>query len=98
MSYTFDPHHIFELVSQLIIFFVCSYFVFYICMLQTSNSINFDWYLHFHTYICDLIVLTISLHLKAQIMFMLNLIYSLMSIIFQLVSYTSLCMIFIGIS
>jgi len=67
-------------------------------MLQTSNSINFDWYLLLHTYICDLIVLTISLHFKAQIMFMLSLSYSLMSIIFQLVSYTSLCIIFIGIS
>ena len=41
-------------------------------MLQLSNSIKFDWYLHFHTYICDLIVLTISLHLKAQIIFMLS--------------------------
>jgi len=43
-------------------------------------------------------VLTISLHFKVQIMFMLSLIYSLISIIFQLVSYTSLCIIFINIS
>ena len=52
-------------------------------MLQTSNSINFDWYLLFHTYVYDLIVLIISLHFKAQIMFMLSLIYSLMSIFFN---------------
>jgi len=43
-------------------------------MSQISNSINFDWYLLFHTYIHDLIVLVISLYLKAQIMFMLSLI------------------------
>ena len=42
-------------------------------MLQISNSINFNWYFHFHTYIHDLIVLTTFLHLKAQIKFMLKL-------------------------
>ena len=63
-----------------IFMFVYSSLVFYICMFQISKSINFYWYLLFHTYIHDLIVLTISLHLKAQIMFMLSLFFSLMTI------------------
>ena len=40
----------FQLVSQLI-FFCILICIFYICMLQTLNSINFDWYLYFHAYI-----------------------------------------------
>ena len=86
MSYTLDSHYI-SIGITIDFFYVCILIcVFHICMLQTSNSINFDWYLLFHTYIYiyDLIVLTISLHLKAQIMFMLSLIYSLMNIIFQI--------------
>ena len=60
MSYTLDPHHIFIWYHDWY-FFVYSYFVFYICMLQTSNSINFDWYLYFHTYMwfdCAYIIFT----------------------------------------
>ena len=102
MSYILDPHYIFNWYHNWY-FHVCILIcVFYICMLQTSNSINFDWYLIFHTYIQNLIVLTISLHLKVQIMFILSLtnffninwyLYKLMhyfQLVFQLISkYTS---------
>ena len=63
---------------------VYSSLVFYICMLQNFKKYQFLLVFTF-SYIYDLIVLTISLHLKEQILFMLSLIYSLMSIISQIV-------------
>ena len=74
----------FQLVSLLTFLFVYSYMFLYMYAF-TSNSINFDWYLIFHTYIHILFVLTISLYLWAQILVMLSLIF--MTILFQLISF-----------
>ena len=87
---------VFSISITINFYFVYSY-VFLYMYASTSNSINFDWYLYFHTYICVLIVLTISLYLWAQIChakldLVLNDNYS------KLVSYTSLCIIFMSIT
>ena len=56
----------FQLVS-ILTFIVYSYI--FLCMYAySSNSINFDWYLNFHTYICFYLCSKIS-----QILFMLKL-------------------------
>ena len=59
MRYTFDIIVVsigiigsFQLVSILTFFFVCILIYFLWMYALTSNSINFDWYLTFHTYIC----------------------------------------------
>ena len=69
MSYTLDSyytfnwyHGIFSIGITIDILFVYSYMLLYMYA-HTSNSINFDWYSFFHTYICILFVLTISLYL-----------------------------------
>ena len=59
----------FQLVSQLIFFCILIFMFSYICILQTSNSINFDCYLLFHTYIYDLIMLTYLHILKHKLYF-----------------------------
>ena len=55
----------FQLVS-LLTFFLYTHICFYICMLSISNSINFDWYLILHTYICFICVYYISISLSTN--------------------------------
>ena len=74
MSYTLDSHCIFNWYHNWY-FYVCiliSVFSIYICFKFQIVSILIGIYIFIHIY--DLIVLTTSLHLKAQIIFMLSLI------------------------
>ena len=108
MSYTFDliMFSVSIIGSFQLVLLLTFFFYTHICFLYmyayTSNSINFDWYSIFHTYIYALFVLTISLYLWAQILVMLSLISSMtiifQLIMFQLVSYSSLCIILFGFS
>ena len=66
-------HCIFSIGITIDILFVYSYMFLYMYA-YTSNSINFDRYSIFHTYICVLFVITISLYIWAQILVMLSLI------------------------
>ena len=72
MSYTLDSyytfnwyHWIFSIGITIDILFLYSYIFLYMYA-YTSNSINFDWYSIFHTYICFICTYYISISLSTN--------------------------------